>query len=127
MRILPTAFVLALAFLFSACGGSKHQAAAKETVTLMEQIGTALESAKDEATAKAAASKLGPIITRITELQKETQGLEKPTGAAEEALKTEFAARMQAAVTKMTTQMGRVMMDPKLSAILQPVMEKMSK
>ncbi len=127
MRTLPTAFALAVTFLLSACGGSKHEAAAEESVTLMEQIGTALESVKDEVTAKAAASKLEPTITRMATMQKEMQALEKPAGAAGEALKAKYEARMQAAIAKMTTQMGRVMADPKLSAILQPVMAKMGK
>ena len=42
-------------------------------------------------------------------------------------LRTTNNLRMQAAIAKLTTQTGRVMMDPKLSAILQPVMEQMGK
>lgn len=91
----------------------------------MEQIGSTLESVKDEASAKAAATKLESTVTRMTALQKEMKALGEPAGKDGDAMKAKYQARMQAAMTKMTTQMGRVMADPKLSAILQPVMQKM--
>jgi hypothetical protein len=125
MRILPTAFTLALTLLFSACGGNKHEAAAEESIKLMEQIGTTLESVKDEASAKTAATKLEPTMTRMTALKKEMEALGKPADDADGAMQAKYEARMQAAMTKMMTQMGRVMGEPKWSAILQPVMEKM--
>ena len=102
MRTAPTAFALAITFLFSACGGSKHAATAEESVTLMERISTALESVKDEATAKAAAAKLETTITRMTTLKKEMEALGKPVGAAGDALKAKYEARTQAAIAKMT-------------------------
>ena len=125
MRTWPTASTLAVTFLLSACGGSKHEAAADESITLMEQIGTTLESVKDEAGAKAAATKLDSTVTRMAALKKEMKALGEPAGKEGDAMKAKYQVRMQAAMTKMTTQMGRVMADPKLSAILQPVMQKM--
>jgi hypothetical protein len=125
MHTLTTASAVALTFLFCACGGSKHEAAAEESITLMEQVGTALETVNDEASAKAAATKLAPAIARMSELKKEMEAAGKPAEADEAAMQAKYAPRMQAAMTRMMTQMGRVMADPKLSAILQPVMQKM--
>lgn len=124
MRSLSLASILALTFLFPACGSSEASAR-EEGVSLMEQIGNTLETAKDEASAKAAAAKLDPIITRMNALAKEHPDMGKPTGKEGEAVDPKFEARAQAAMTKMMTEMGRVMADPKLSPIIQPVMAKM--
>lgn len=127
MHISTTASAVALTFLFCACGGSKHEAAAEESITLMEQIGTVLETVNDEASAHTAATRLAPTIARMSELRKEMEAAGKPADADETAMQAKYATRMQAAMTRMMTVMGRVMADPKLSAILQPVMEKMGR
>lgn len=125
MRVSPAAFAFSATLLFAACGASGPEAKAEESVALMEQIGDALESAVDEASAKAAASKLTPIMARMAALRTEMEGMDKP--AKNDALEAKYAERTKAAMSKMMAQMGRVMSDQKLGAILEPVLSKMGK
>lgn len=118
MRHYPLAF--ALAALFAAC--TTKEEAGTESLRLMEKMVTTLEGVKDEASAKAAAAALDPIVTRMKELQKTMEAMPE---AKRSELEAEHKKEGEALAQRMMKEMMRIGTDQKLGPILMPVMEKM--
>lgn len=120
MRHYPIVF--ALAALFAACVAKEE--AGTESLRLMEKMVTTLEGVKDEASAKAAATALDPIVTRMKELQKTMEAMPE---AQRSELEAKHKQEGEALAQRMMKEMMRIGSDQKLSAILMPVMEKMGR
>ena len=125
MRSVPLSLSFLLVVLFAvACGKSKEEALVDDMVTTSEARAAELESAKDEASAKAAAPRIEQLALQmkaITERQAEM------TEADVAKLGSTHGQRMAQATQRLMTAMMQFANKPEaVQKILQPALDKMS-
>ena len=124
-RMANLFLAIAMVALAAGCSGLKeNDAAAEEMISIIEEFATLLESAKDEASAKAAAVKFDALTERTKALKKRVASLPKLTKAEDDALTKKFEARAEPLKKRIETEMGRIGANP---AIAQNLMESVMK
>jgi hypothetical protein len=113
MRSLSIVAALAICVMLVGCKKT-HEDVIKETISCMNDVGTALKSAKDEASAKKAAADIKSIGERITKLAETAKDMPKPTDQEDKALQDKYKKQLDDAMGTITTEMMRIMADPKL-------------
>jgi hypothetical protein len=123
---LATLLALSVALLLSSCTKASAGESAKAATDLFEKIVVQLESAKDEASAKAAAVKLEPLVAAMKEMKPQLDQLAK--GAEPDAAtKAKYEPIMNDLRNRMMQAGMRIASDEKIQAALGPTMEKMNK
>lgn len=74
----------------SAVSAEEYTALAKEIFGVMKEMTLIMESVKDQASADAAAAKLGGMTVRMQELQKKAEPLPRPSAEIELQVKSSF-------------------------------------
>jgi chemotaxis protein histidine kinase CheA len=110
--------------LLTACGGGVTQESLMEQgMKAMDQMATLMAGIKDEASAKAAAPQIEKLAAQMADLKAQSEKLPKLSPEAEKKM----AERGQAAAMKLMEAAGKMASDPKIGAVLGPVMEKLGK
>jgi len=124
-----TVFVVA-ALVCMVVGGCKrdHEAVMKDSLACMNELVDALKNVKDEASAKAAASKIEAIAERMKKLKEEADKMPKPSTSEDQQLKEKYEKEMKQVQASLMSEAMRIGMNPKLAAardILSKIGEKM--
>jgi peptidoglycan hydrolase CwlO-like protein len=94
-RLILVGLTLVLACAVGGCGGTeKHEAVMKELIGALNDFASALESVKDNASAKEAAAKIDKVTAQLGDIAKKAEGL-KATKAQNEALEKKFKPEME--------------------------------
>lgn len=121
---LRLTFALAsLLLLLPACGGGDpYEELATEQMDLQEQMIGVLTKITDTESAEKHKGDLQDITKQIQELNKKAEAMEQPSEEVENALKQKMSAKMAPLMEAYTKQFGRLMSDPQIMEILEPVM-----
>lgn len=120
MRTL--AFALPL-LLLAGCGSkSKEEALAHDMAVTLDGLAAAIESAKDEASAKAALPKVEKHIAEMNQLVERKKGI--PDDAMEK-VSAETQQRVGKATQRMMGAMMAMSMNEAVQKVLEPAMAKM--
>jgi len=119
---------LVVAFSATGCGDtSKHEAVMKEMIGALNEFADALESVKDQQSAKAAAVKINKICDKLTDITNRAKALPKVTQSQNDALEKKFkpdlekaSARIQAVAFQAGANSGG---DPDFIAALKRLEE----
>jgi cytochrome c556 len=123
--VLPSLFcALALVFL-NGCGKPSHESVMKDMISKMNELGTVLKGVTDEASAKAAGAKIKTISEDMKKIKAEADALPTPTAEEDKKLKEAHEKELTDAMGTMSTEMMRIMMDPKLSAPMTDAMKEL--
>jgi hypothetical protein len=87
-----------LIFLLGGGGSpySRHEAAAREVIALMNELAAALESVKDQNSARAAASRINSVCDRMEALSRRVKALPKLTAEEDRKLQNSLKGDMDA-------------------------------
>jgi uncharacterized membrane-anchored protein YjiN (DUF445 family) len=96
-RLILLGVWVILACSLSGCSDNyaKHEAIGNEMVKALNDLADALESVKDKASAKAAATKINEICDRIAEIGKRASALPKVTQSDDNKLKAKFEPELK--------------------------------
>jgi len=125
-RIGLTGFALIALVMLSGCGDS-HEAAADDTVDLMEELADILESIKDEDSAKAASAELEDWAEDMQKISDRVKELEDLSADDEKALKEKYKEKMDEVGARIQKEMQRLMMDRELGKHFGDAMGKAMK
>ena len=116
--------MIALMFV-PGCGGDTHESLAGETLDTMKKVVAALEGIKDEASANSAKSTLTELSAKMKDIETRMSKLPAPTEADAKAMDSKYGKQMEEVAMKLQQNMMRIMIDPKMSAVLQGIDMKM--
>ena len=108
------AVLAAALWVCAGCGGDTYESLAAEGVTTMGQFANALDTIKDEASAKAARPELKNILAKMKSIQERQDKLGTPTEAQVKAVVDKYGKQMEEVQTKLATNMMRIGFDPKI-------------
>lgn len=108
---------------FAGCG-DKHESALDDSIDLREELAGILEGITDEASAKAASSKIEGWVADQKKLSERMESLDEPSAEEGKAMQEKYQGRMAAASARLHKQMQRLMMNPKLAPAIGEAMGK---
>jgi len=104
---------------------SKHEAAIKDTLKLLNELAAILETVQDEKSARAAAEKINGLKDRFESLSKRMEELSKPSKEEDERLRKKYEDELTKAMDRLqkaTIQaMGKMGTDRSLADAMQNV------
>jgi len=121
MRAISLSLLPLVAALFLACGGTPRERKAREMADVIEDMTGVLAEIRDEASAKAATSKLEGFAKQLSKLAEEGKELGEPSKEEKESLMKIMKEPMEA----MQKEMMRVMVIPGASKALGKALSKM--
>lgn len=122
--VLCVAMVAALVLFVGGCEET-HDSITNKAVGKMEEFAKILEGVKDEASAKAAVSKLEALGEEMKKLKEQADKMGKPDADAEKKLKEKYEERMKTAMGKVMKESMRIGTDPKLGQHIQDAMKNL--
>jgi hypothetical protein len=130
VRALSLAAVLSFALALAGCK-DEHDTVGKKLLSKISELSSALESVKDEASSKAAATRIKSIGEDIKELKKKANTLPKLSEEQKKKLEAANKAQIDDVRAKFATQMMRLDENPKLmttelESALEGVLKDMS-
>lgn len=123
MRSAALTCVAAMLLLVAGCGDSP-ESVMDDTLATMNDMAAVLETVKDEATAKSAASKLEGLVEKMKSLKERADKMEKPSKEKEAELEKAYKEKMTAAGSRMMKAMMSAMQAPDAQKHLEPAMKK---
>jgi len=104
-RSITLGIGLILAFAVVGCDANykKHEALAKELIAVCNDLGDALESIKDPASAKVAAAKIDSICDRFKDIRDRVEGLPKLSKSDNDKLEKNLKADLDKAMSRILT------------------------
>ena len=91
-----------------------HEALTAKMIGKMQEMVKTLQSAKDEPSAGAAATKYMKLVEEVKQLKEQAVALGKPTREQERALKTKYDQQMKQILLDIIKESFRLAGDPKL-------------
>jgi hypothetical protein len=114
--------IVALAMVIGGCGKS-HESIRKDAMGKMKDMVDVLKTVKDDASAKAAATKLKEITADIKKLKEQDDALGKLSKEEEQKLDKQMEPEMKPIQDQMTAEMKRIaQLNP---ALMMPLMDAM--
>lgn len=126
MKPLVTTCTLMLLMLCTGCGDS-HESLAAESVSAMKELIAAMDTVKDEASATSAKPRLKSIMERLNDINARQAKLPMMTEPQMKAIEAAHGKEMEELQEKMVGHMMRIMLDPKIAAVLQDLDSVMKK
>ncbi len=126
-RIFVWSVIAAMAIVLPGCGKATHESLTKDTVSQMKKVVEILKGVKDEASAKAAASKIEAIGKAIRTIKTQAEELGKPTRELEAQLQDKYAEELRSVTMEMGREVMRIQMDPKLRGPMREGMMALEK
>ena len=87
----------------------------------MKEFVAALDTVTDEATAKAAKSRLQSIVSKMNSINEREAKLPAPTEAEMQSLESKYGKEMEDLMMKLTGKMLQIQFDPKIQAALSDI------
>ena len=103
------------------CGGDSHESLAADSMTTMKELVATLESIKDEASAKAAKSKLVSLTQQMNKINERQAKLPAPGEAELKAMTSKYGKEMEELQPKMVAAMMRIQFDPAIQKELSDI------
>jgi hypothetical protein len=126
-RSVSIAAVLVFALVLTGCKDD-HDAIAKKGVAKMQELADTMKTVKDEASSKAAATKVKSITADLQELKKKEEALPKITAEQKKKLEDTYTKPMETAIGEMMKESMRIAMNPTLmTPELKAAMEDLGK
>lgn len=117
--------LLALVLLCPACGGSEHEALAKESVSLMQDFGDTLAKVTDKSSAEKQKSKLESIVADLHDVKVRMEAKGEPSAEKQAEMEEKMKAEMGPAMQTMMREMMRIGQNEEVMAVLGPVFDKL--
>ena len=106
----PRFFLLLALFVFLAgCGGDPHEAILEESVDLMNEMVSILESVDSEDDIDRASKEMADVAKELEALGERMEEIGDPPPEKEAELSKKFEAEMQEGMQRMQAAMGKVM------------------
>lgn len=110
---------------FASCGGNDHEALAKESITLMQDLGDTLAKVTDKSSAEKQVDRLETIVSKMKSVHSRMERMDAPSEEDEAAMSKALEADMGSAMQKMTQEMARIAQNPEIMQVVGPVLEKL--
>lgn len=124
MRTMFCMVMVAALLVLSGCEET-HDSVTKKTLAKMEETVKILEGVKDEASAKAAATKLEALGEEMKKMKEAHDKLGKPDTETEKKLKEKYEEQFKTVSTNLMKEMMRIATNPVLAKHIQDAMGKM--
>ena len=100
---LGIGLILAVAVVGCDANYKKHEALAKELIVVLNDMGDALESIKDHASAKAAAAKIDTLCDRLKDIRDKVDALPRLSKSDNDKLEKNLKADLDKAMSRILT------------------------
>ncbi len=124
-RLTCLSLLVALVLLCPACGGSEHEALARESVSLMKDFGDTLAKVTDKSSAEKQKGKLESIVADMHDVKVRMESKGEPSAEEESALEEKMKAEMAPVMQTMMQEMMRIGQNEEVMAVLGPVFDKL--
>jgi hypothetical protein len=104
------------------CASQQREEAWIELTQVLGDYAQVLDSARDEASAKAAAAKIPPLADRYRAVRRKIESLPAPTLEEERSLDRRFGPAMRDIRISTLQSMNRIEKDPVVSKIISPAL-----
>lgn len=120
---MKTTLALTSVLLIMLCTGCSdtHEKLAGESVSTTKELVATLDGVKDEASATAAKSKLTSLMDQLKKLNERQMKLPAPTEDEIKSMESKYGKEMEELNRKLQAHMMRIMVDPKIAAVLQGI------
>jgi hypothetical protein len=119
MKSVITCMALALALVTAPGCSDSREDLAGESLDVMTQVESVLATVKDADTAKAAKSKLEPLVTKMNDIKARMDKLGTPSEAEMKSMLDKYGTKMEELQKKMVGHMMRIGFDPQIQAELK--------
>lgn len=102
-------------------GGDEYSATASDMIDTLNDLNQVMDGVTDKASAEKAVPQLEKIAARMKTIEARVEELGDPPADVQKALEEQYQEPMEQAMNKMLEHMGRIMFDPEINAVLQPV------
>ena len=121
MKRLSSLLAISILVVCPGCGGDSHESLAADSVKAMKELVATLDTIKDEASAKAAKSKLVSLSQQMTKINERQAKLPAPTEADVKAMESKYGKEMEELQPKMVAAMMRIQFDPAIQKELSDI------
>lgn len=94
----------------------------EDSIAKLKELASVLESVKDESSAQAAKPKLQAIDADMKEIKAKAEKMSKPSAEEDKRLEEKYRPQVMEVAERLTKEMVRVGLDPKLGPILKDAM-----
>lgn len=117
---------LGLLVLSGCGGGDSHEAVMNDTVSAMNSVADAVESIEDEASAKAAITKIKAQLSTMEAIKKRAKGMSDPSEDVQKKLLADFMPKMMKVQQRLMKAAPKLIKYPDVAKALQDF-QKLSK
>ncbi|HWB20051.1 MAG TPA: hypothetical protein VG711_07115 [Phycisphaerales bacterium] len=123
-QLALVAIMISLSFL-TGCGGDTPESISKEMSANMKEMAAILTGVNDEASAKAAVSKINAVREKMRSCRDRAKGL-KVDAETEKRIEQNMAKEMSETMTSLAAAQQKLAAHPELMSIIEPALQNMA-
>lgn len=125
LRTFTSVALVSILALAGCGGGNSPEQLAKRQISAMNELNGVLAKITDKASAEKQKGAVEAVVAKMNEVRKDQEALPADQQKASEALADKLGPEMQAAMSKMMTEMMRISSDTEIQAVLSSALEKL--